>query len=340
MNRKLLILTKNWARHGNFSGYEKIIEHFSFKLKTLTEIKLPFQLKNFLKKKTKLVNYRSQNVAVEFLVLFKFFSRKTVHILYADMDYYFLHLLKYFPFNLRKNTLIATFHHPPGELNKRLLYNRDRVLGALDKIIVMGPNQIPYFKSYCDAQIKFIPHGIDTSFFNYSLDEKRKDQILIIGISHRDHERNINIIKRVAEQVDVVFKVIVTPEVAVLYRDLKNVEINIHKVSDNELLTYYRESKGMLLSLKDCTASNSILEALACGCPIIINNVGAVKDYIPEESGVPVYNSDEIEQSVTYILNLLKDDNLIHDIGIKQRALSEKYDWRIIAKETEDFILQ
>jgi glycosyltransferase involved in cell wall biosynthesis len=340
MSNNLLILSKDWVRHGKYSGYERLINAFSFPLNFARKTFLPYTVASFYAKKTRLVNYKSPTVIKEWLILLQLFKKKTIHVLYGDMDYYYLHYLKFFPFNFRRNTIIATFHHPPNELENRLNYNRSKVLGALDKIIVMGPNQIPFLEKYTEADLKFIPHGINTEYFKYEIDQNRKNQIVIIGVSHRDHERNIKIIKEVNRRIDVRFEVIVTEDFADQYFNLKNVVVTTNKISDDVLLTYYQESKGMLLSLIDCTASNSILEALACGCPLIINNVGAVRDYIPESSGIPVFQTDQIENSAEYIVNLMTDNNLLKSIAIKQRSLAKKYNWKIIAKATEDFILQ
>lgn len=339
MPNKLYIISKSWKRHGVYSGYEVLIDYVTLTFAVVSGFFTPYKLGHFFKVKTKLVNYKSENVAKELTLLFKAFNRKTIHVLYGDMDYYYLRYLKLFPFNLRKTTLVATFHHPPYELEKRLNYNRKKVLGALDKIIVMGSNQIPFFENYTNAKIKFIPHGINLDYFNYDPEVSRLNQILLVGISHRDHQRNIQIIEGLNQQFDTQFVIIMLEEYASLYVHLENTILLTENISDEVLLTYYQNSKGMLLSLVDCTASNSILESLACGCPLIINNVGAVKDYIPETSGIPIFETHEIDASVTYIGRLLKDDEFLNNISFKQRKLAEKYDWKIIAKITEDFIL-
>ncbi|WP_242131700.1 glycosyltransferase family 4 protein [Aestuariivivens marinum] len=335
---RIYILSKEWARHGNNSGYQRIVNYLTIAFKYPKSLKIPFKLASYLKRKTRVLNYRSETISKELFILFKVFKSKQVHILYGDMDFYFLHYLKRFPFNLRKNTLVATFHHPPYELEKRLHYNRKKVLGTLDKIIVMGPNQISFFKKYSNADIKFIPHGINTEITNNLKPIERKNQLLLVGTSHRDHQRNSDIMKALANDLDVSFVVIMFMEHAKLYKDLPNVTCLTHNVLDNELYNYYASSKGLLMSLKDCTASNAILEAMVYKCPLIINNVGAVKDYLPEGSGVPVFETDDIQGTLDYIKKLLNDDNYINEMVANQQRLVENYNWTKIAKETEDFI--
>lgn len=338
MSKQLYILTKEWSRHGIYSGYQRLISFGAKPLKITKGFFMPYRIGHFFKSKSKLVNYKTETVSKELSLLFKLFRKKTIHVLYGDMDYYYLRYMKCFPFNLRKNTLIATFHHPPYELEKRLHYNRSKVLGALDKIIVMGPNQIPFLQQYTNAKFKFIPHGINTDYFTYNLNQERLNQILLIGVSHRDHDRNIKIINEVNKRINTNFVVIITEEYAKIYKNIKNVDVVTENISDTALLNYYQQSKALLLSLKECTASNSILEALACGCPIVTNNVGAIRYYITEECKVPVFENSDIIGSVDYIIKLVSDASYLKDISLLQRNLAEKYDWKYIAKTTEDFI--
>ncbi|MCD2259806.1 glycosyltransferase family 4 protein [Psychroserpens luteolus] len=336
---KIYIISKDWARSGKYSGYQKIINFLSVDFSLVRHNNLPYRIRRYFVKKTNLVNYKGENITKEFKILLKAFTTRRVHIIYGEMDYYYLKLLKKFPFGSKKNILSATFHHPPYELENRLQYNRKEVLGALDKIIVMGSNQIPFLKQYTNAEIKFIPHGIDTSYFRPPAREgERKDQIFIFGISHRDHDRNLKIINRVNEVLDLRFIIVMFEEHAKLYEHIENAEIITRNINDVELLDFYQTSKAVLMSFKECTASNVILEALATGCPLVMNNVGAVKEYITEESGIQLFETNDIEASVHYISRLFTDDNFLNDVSKKHIELAQSYTWEKVSKMTEDFL--
>ncbi len=334
------IITKNWQRHGNYSGYEILINHLSIKRKIIKNFSIPFFVSKKFKSYTQLSNYSTVSLSKELRLLFKFPLNKTIFVLYGDMDFYYLHFLKRSLLKNAKNKIIVTFHHPPQEIEKRINYNRKLVLGSIDKIIVMGTNQIPFFEKYSNAKIKFIPHGIDTNYFKLNNLINKKNQILIIGVSHRDHQRNIKIIENFNKyNSNIVFKIVMPSSSAEIYKSCDNVELITQIISDNELLNFYHESKAILLSLTDCTASNTILEALSTGCPLVVNNVGAVLDYIPKDSNIPVFNNHEIEKEVIYLKKLLNDSSFAFEVGKKQRKLALNYDWKVISKTTEDFIL-
>ncbi|WP_375234794.1 glycosyltransferase family 4 protein [Winogradskyella sp.] len=334
----MFILSKEWARHGKSSGYQRISEYFSIPFSYAKSFKIFFFISEYLKKKTRIKNYQSNTLSKECVLLFKIFTAKTIYVQYGDMDFYYLHYLKKFPFNLRKNTLIVTFHHPPYELEDRLNYDREKVLGAIDKIIVMGRNQIPFFKKYSNAEIKFIPHGINLEYFHLDKNIPRKNQIVLVGTSHRDHNRNIQIIKNLNGKRSVQFKIVMFKDHAINYEGLKNVELITSNISDKKLLKLYQSSKAMLMSLKDCTASNAILESMASGCPVVINNVGAVRDYFFDDN-IKVFNTNDINGTIEYIERLLDDESFLFEEMHKQIKLVKFYDWKSIALKTEKFIL-
>ena len=104
-------------------------------------------------------------------------------------------------------------------------------------------------------------------------------------------------------------------------------------------MNLYQTSKVLLLSLENCTASNTILEALATGCPISINNIGAVKYYITELSKIPIFEKQEVVKQCNYMKKLLDNVAYAEDISRRQRVLALDYSWNIIANKTEEFIL-
>lgn len=77
--------------------------------------------------------------------------------------------------------------------------------------------------------------------------------------------------------------------------------------------------------------SNSILEAMACGLPIITTNTGGSKELI-KENGIIIKMKDSksIKDAIT---KLQKDTKLRNSMGKKSRVIAETLSWKNVTKE-------
>jgi glycosyltransferase involved in cell wall biosynthesis len=75
-----------------------------------------------------------------------------------------------------------------------------------------------------------------------------------------------------------------------------------------------------------------ILEAMACGLPVITNDVGAVTEIIENEKDGYIATSDETY--LEYLLNLIRNPNLRAKIGREGRkAVETKFNWEKIVNK-------
>jgi len=80
----------------------------------------------------------------------------------------------------------------------------------------------------------------------------------------------------------------------------------------------------------------ALLEAMACGRPVIASNIPGIKDVITnEENGILIPTRDPVALA-NAILRLMEDHSLRLRLGKNARQLMiENYDWRIIAEKME-----
>jgi glycosyltransferase involved in cell wall biosynthesis len=176
---------------------------------------------------------------------------------------------------LRLPRMVATFHQPPEILGRVL--NKE-IVRLLDHVCVYSRLQAGFFEQFMPAsKISLVPHGVDTEFFRPGKREADGPfRCLTVGFWLRD----LAVIWQTAEQLSVYPDIefhLVTPHDEPPAR-LTNVKI--HKnLDDAGLLKMYQRSDLLCLPLQDSAANNSLLEAAACGLPIVSSRVGGVPEY-------------------------------------------------------------
>jgi glycosyltransferase involved in cell wall biosynthesis len=89
------------------------------------------------------------------------------------------------------------------------------------------------------------------------------------------------------------------------------------------------------LPLIDSVANNALLEAMSCGTPIIVSNVGGVNDYTNTDV-VEYINSDPVE-IISKIKKITEDVVYQKTISNNVRQWCLQYDWKIVRKDLIEY---
>ena len=233
-----------------------------------------------------------------------------------------------------RSRVVASYHQLPHFFEERrthFAHVRD-----LDAVILVSSNQRKFFDTILEPrQVHVIPHGIDTQFFQPSSRISIPGgpyRILTVGSNYRDFEVHTQLICNINRSSlgDVEFVVVGEPRCARYFAGLDNVRY-LHGISDKRLLHCYQSADLLLLPLSDATACNALLEGMACGLPIVVTDVGGVRDYVDDECAMLVLQQDE-EVMTQQVLALLKDEKRRTQMGraARQRAVTQ-FDWHIVA---------
>lgn len=198
-------------------------------------------------------------------------------------------------------------------------------------------------------KISVIPFGVDTDFFR-PLDVYKDEnifQILSVGylIERKGFEYLIRAIPYVLrENKNVRLKIIgsgpLEPKLKKLIYELNlgnEVEI-VKNVSDEELLMIYNSADLFVLpSIIDSQGNTEglgvvLLEAMACGVPVIGSDVGGIPDIIDDcETGILVLEKDFIEIAENIIM-VINDRKLMKNISNNAyNVINYKFSWNRIA---------
>ena len=159
-------------------------------------------------------------------------------------------------------------------------------------VVCLCRSQQDYFASLTAAPVILIRHGVSLDFF--APDEKRADEalrLLVVGKWLRDFDTlaaSMELIWRANPQAELDC---VVPQrqpgtrrpSCGLHRDSR---VRWHAdISPEQLRDLYRRAALLFMPLIDGTANNGIVEALACGLPIVSSMVGGIVEYVPENCG-------------------------------------------------------
>ncbi|MCX8043090.1 MAG: glycosyltransferase [Desulfobacterota bacterium] len=250
------------------------------------------------------------------------------HFLYGEDGF---HYAGYW--NIRRtHRIIATYHMPPEKFSA--ITGNTEHIHTLDAVVVVAPNQEMMFKNLVSPErVHLIPHGIDTCFFTPGDAELARTRMcLFVGSHLRDFAMLRHVVKLLAQRDRTIRFVIVTnkseiPQVA----DLPNTTVYT-SISEDHLVYLYRTSSVLLLPMLDATANNTLLEALACGLPVVATETGGISMY-GQRGGVVFVPPGDYGTMAQETLRIMDDHRYRNSLCRDARANAEGFGWDKIAQQ-------
>lgn len=339
------LISELYSHHARRSGYAQLEEYLSRLLPTrsVTTVALgkmlsamPLPLRENLARRAYMSTYSVRHLPAEAAVVQAWtISRDCIfHYLYGENGYRYTGNLKRLPGLGDRNLLVATYHLPPSQL-ERILVARNHIK-RLDGVIVVGSSQKPFFQELvAPEKVVCIPHGVDIEYFNPGserMDTEDPVTCLCVGHLMRDFE-TLLAAAWILKLENAPVKIIIVDAHFDMphFAGLDNVEVR-RGVPDEELRLLYQTADICLLPLRDCTANNALLEAMACGLPIVATDVGSVLDYVDASCALLTPHADA-RALVDAVMRLVDEPWLRKTMGDAARQRAERFAWPVVAAQ-------
>jgi glycosyltransferase involved in cell wall biosynthesis len=277
--------------------------------------------------------YNRSAMAAELRVVLSILKNKgdIYHFLYGETTYHYAGYMN----NFNKNRMLATFHQPPSGIRQAVQINWH--IKKLSAVVCVGSNQQEFFTDFFERErIFLIPLGVDTEFYTPPVSPESRDPnlCLCVGENYRDYPTLRGVIELVSYlRPKTRFVMVISPGSYGLIGSHPNLVLR-SGVPESELLELYRSASLMVMPLHDATANNAILESMACGLPLVVSDVGAIRDYVNPEAAELIYPHGARRMAET-IVELLEEPGQRQKMSEVARRQALKFAWPDIIKQLD-----
>ena len=251
------------------------------------------------------------------------------HFVYAEKSYYLMCRLA----GRNGNRLVGTVHHPPEHI--QWLFRSTDHFRRLDLVIVVSRAQLAYWTRLLgEERVRYVPYAVDTTYFSPSNEERDISRLRLIFVGH--HERDFDLLAKLVPRL---LAEITEAELVMISRDARCGEIAAshprahwkRRVSDREYLSLLQSADLMILPLRRSTTCTAVLEALACGVPVVTTQ-GGIEDYLSNKCSRVVPPGD-VDGMLECCRGLLRDQERLAAMRQAARGWAMRFSWRETARK-------
>lgn len=182
-----------------------------------------------------------------------------------------------------------------------------------------------------DQEIEVIYNGVDTGEFYPKIDKKRGEKIRLISVGRLIERKGYTYLIEALKGIENVQLILIgdgdrKEQLQILAKE-NEVDVKfLGRIEHENLPGFLRKSDLFILPSLNEGMSNAILEAMACGLPIIATDTGGSKELV-QGNGCIVPTGD-VEALRKAVIKYTENADLIKAEGDKSRLLAEGMSWK------------
>lgn len=205
-----------------------------------------------------------------------------------------------------------------------------------DQVVLTSESQRPFVARHVPAErIARIFLGVDTAHFRpppqLRLRRGDKLRLLLMGNTERDHGFAAQVAAKLPRD-KFEWRVRSESHEKSFYAGAPCVTL-LPRLSDEEFLREYQAADVLAMPMLDSAANDVMLESMACGTPVMVNQTGGVPEYVDSESNFVMEADRNVDEWVEKLTWLERNRDVVERLRPATRAWAERFDWRIIAEE-------
>ncbi len=197
-------------------------------------------------------------------------------------------------------------------------------------------------EKYYKVQAKVIYDGVDINLFKPMPHENKRPRILYVGhLLDSKRPEYIVQLSKIFPECDFIFKVggVQGQYRSLLHQKFKNLKFILKPMFHPELAPVYANSDIFLFPSLVEGFPNAMLEAAACGLPLIVSEAPCFREFVQHSSNG--YRCANFREFASYLRFLLDNPADRLKLGKNARKKAEQFSWeRIIPKYEEIFDIE
>ena len=189
---------------------------------------------------------------------------------------------------------------------------------------------------YCGreaSEIDVVPYGIDTDKFYISKSEEQHQELKMLFVGHIDYQKGVHYlleaVKRFPPDVLSLDLYGVYNDSSALYKN-GNALNNVHFhgfVTPDQLNKIYNSADVFVFPSTNDGYGFVVLEAMACGCPVLVSNNTGACDLVNEGVCGFKFDSGDIDRIAELIRWCIDNKEKLPEMGLKARETVLSYTW-------------